>query len=154
MSASRGRNLGAEDIEAIVRIIDGWKGPLTWGQLIDAVQLRLYSKYTRQALSKHQRISLAFRRHKQALKDTSAEKSSKYLSPELKTLQERLARRESEVARLHRENELLMEQFVIWLYNAHLHGLSPADLNRPLPPVHRGQTRVELASVRGRGGAI
>ncbi len=57
---------------------------------------------------------------------------------------ERLARRDAEVERLKTENQRLMEQFVVWLYNAQIRGIGQAELGRPLPRVDRGQTKAEL----------
>lgn len=148
MSNRRSKNLGPVEIEGIVGILDGWKGQLSWDSLIEAIELRTCSKYTRQALSGHERISQAFRQRKQILSELPEEKCGKLLSPELQALQERLARREGEISRLQSENQRLIEQFAIWLYNAHLHGLTPIDLNRPLPPTNRGQTKSDLRAIR------
>lgn len=147
MSNRRSKNLGSVEIDCIVGVLDGWKGPLSWGLLIEAIELRTCSRYTRQALSGHERISKAFRHRKQVLSEVPVEKCGKLLSPELQALQERLARRENEISRLQSENQRLIEQFVIWLYNAHLHGLTPIDLNRPLPPTNRGQTKSNLRAI-------
>ena len=57
---ARARNLGGEDIEAIVSILDGWDGKLTWELLIDVVEQRLSARYTRQALNQRVRIKQAF----------------------------------------------------------------------------------------------
>jgi hypothetical protein len=37
---------------------------------------------------------------------------------------ERIARLERENERLKRENSELLQQFIVWQYNAHIHGLS------------------------------
>ena len=73
----------------------------------------------------------------------------KSISPEHRALLERLARRDAEVMRLRAENQRLTEQFVVWIYNAHIRGVSLSDLERPLPPVDRGQTRRGLRAVEG-----
>lgn len=46
----------------------------------------------------------------------------------------------AEVARLKRENEALLWQFVRWEYNALKHGLGKRELDAPLPDPDRGQT--------------
>jgi hypothetical protein len=143
----RSKNLSADGIELVVGILDGWKEGLTWEALINAVELRTCSRYTRQALSGHHRISHAFRHRKEALKERSREEGRQPSNPEVRVLQERLARREGEIARIRNENHRLIEQFVVWLYNAHLHGLTAEDLNRPLPPTDRGQTVAVLSKV-------
>jgi hypothetical protein len=40
MRVKRSRNLGEQEIQTIVGILDGWTGPLTWN-LLDAVASRL-----------------------------------------------------------------------------------------------------------------
>lgn len=145
MRHHRSKNLGVDDIELIVSILDGWKGELTWKALINAVELRTCSKYTRQALSGHDRIAQAFRHRKGALRGRSSERTRQRSHPEVKAVQERLERRDGEIARIRHENHRLIEQFAVWLYNAHLHGLTAEDLNRPLPPTNRGQTKAVLS---------
>jgi hypothetical protein len=41
---------------------------------------------------------------------------------------------------LEEENRRLLEQFVIWAYNAHTRGLDKEFLSQSLPHVDRGQT--------------
>ena len=55
---ARARNLGGEDIEAIVSILDGWDGKLTWELLIDVVEQRLSARYTRQAPVSYTHLTL------------------------------------------------------------------------------------------------
>lgn len=53
---------------------------------------------------------------------------------------ERIARLERENERLKRENTELLQHYVVWQYNAHIHGLSERELNKALPGIDRGQT--------------
>ena len=64
MSRRRAKNLDDEAIRLIVEILDGWSGDLSWLSLIEQIQARLKSKYTRQALHRHERIRLAFEKTK------------------------------------------------------------------------------------------
>jgi hypothetical protein len=57
MRVKRSRNLGAQEIQTIVGILDGWTGPLTWNLLIDAVASRLLS-----SIARHRTIHFARRR--------------------------------------------------------------------------------------------
>lgn len=139
MAKERGRNLGDAEITEIVQILDGWSGKLTWEGLIDMVEMRLYSRYTRQALNKHERVRQAFEVTKKRLSDGSGE-IRVVASPELRAALERIARLEAENERLEVENKRLLEQFVVWAYNAHTRGLDKDFLSRPLPSVNRGQT--------------
>ena len=60
MAKKRSKNLGDAEIKQIVEILDGWTGKLTWELLIDAIELRMFNRYTRQSLFKHERIRHAF----------------------------------------------------------------------------------------------
>ena len=94
MKQTRAKNLDDTDIKKIVEILDGWTGKLTWELLIDAVELRLHNRYTRQTLHKHERIKKAFELRKAALSDGD-EDIRIVRSPELqKALKEELINRE------------------------------------------------------------
>lgn len=138
MVQKRAKNLDDLGIKQIVEILDGWSGKLTWELLIDEIELRMHNRYTRQALSKHERIRHAFDLIKKS-DDFSVRQVS---SPELQVALERIARLEAENRRLESENERLLEQFVRWAYNAHTRGLDNKFLDRPLPTVNRGQTKL------------
>ena len=58
---------------------------------------------------------------------------------------QRIKRLEEENVRLKKENELFLEQFVVWQYNAHRNGLSKAQLNDPLPVIDRDSSEVDKA---------
>jgi hypothetical protein len=134
----RGRNLEDDDVAAIVAVLDGWSGKLSWELLIEALEARKFARYTRQTLHKHARVAAAFAARKQALSGGGAEARAD--SPELGAALERIARLESENARVKAENRFLLEQFARWAYNAQTRGLDRQFLNRPLPDVHRDQT--------------
>lgn len=151
MKGRRSKNLGPYEIDVVVSLLDGWSGPLSWNSVIDAIELRLFFRYTRQALSGHERVGDAFRLCKDRLAKAQHKHRSKPQSPEKRAIHERLERRDAEVTRLRAENQQLMEQFVVWLYNAQIRGVSQAELERPLPTVDRGQTRRELRSITGGG---
>jgi hypothetical protein len=140
MTQKRARNLSPKDVADIVGILDGWTGKLSGESLIDAVERRKHTRYTRQALHRHERVRLAFTVRKKALSGEASTNVSGEQSPELRASLERLARVEAENARLKAENGALLEQFARWAYNAHARGLDKASLNRPLPPVNRDQT--------------
>jgi hypothetical protein len=136
----RAKNLDVSDIEQIVGIIDGWSGKLSWSLLIDAIERRKHSRYTRQALHNHERIRAAFALRKQALSDEPQDNEVSPHTPEMQAAIARISRLEAENKRLKYENDRLLEQFVVWAYNAHLHNLTKELLSRPLPNVNRGQT--------------
>lgn len=132
----RGKNLGDAEIQTIVEILDGWVGVPTWEALIDDVALRLHCRYTRQALHNHERIRMTFVARKRSA-ISEPEQPRRRGGKELQAALDRMARLETENARLERENNALLEQFVRWSYNAHCRGLTEDFLNRPLAPVDR-----------------
>ena len=133
-------HLSDNDIETIVKIIDGWSSSekLTWGNLILVAQMRLFRKYSRQALSRHERIKRAYTLKKQFL-STGSNSKTEFKSVELQKAMERIDRLKAENERLKDENNSLLEQFARWAYNAHTRGLDEAFLNRALMPVDRGR---------------
>jgi len=139
---SRAKNLSDEDIAKIVEVLDGWSGKLSWELLIEAIEKRLFARYTRQALHKHVRIKEAFAHRKAELARSGDRPRKAASSPELQLALDRIERLTAENSRLEAENERLLEQFVRWAYNAHLRKLDETFLNQPLPPVDRQQTRV------------
>ena len=136
----RSKNLGDDEIKQIVEILDGWSGKLSWELLIDAIELRMFSRYTRQGLYKHERIRNAFelKKNEGAEGGKDVKRAS---SPQLQIALDRIVWLESENRRLESENNQLLEQFARWAYNAHTRGLDHEFLNRPLPSVNRGQTK-------------
>lgn len=138
MKQKRAKNLTDADIKHIVEILDGWSGKLSWELLIDAIELRLFNRYTRQALFKHERLRNAYELQKK--NPSLVGNQGKTNSPELQMALDRIARLEAENRRLEAENEHLLEQFVRWAYNAHTRGLDKDFLSKPLPGVNRGQT--------------
>ena len=130
------KRLSEADIEAIIGIIDGWRGDqISWPALIDATERRLGFRISRQALSAHGRIKLAYRTRKEGLKREAPPPPSV-----ASVLRERLDRAEAEVERLKAENAALLEQFVRWQYNAEVHNLDKERLNNPLPAIDRERT--------------
>ena len=136
---SRGKNLTDDAIEQIVRLLDCWSGKLTWEALIEVIVTRLHYRYTRQALHKHERIKAAYTLRKESLgtSEMAKPREARQLGEEVMN---RIARLEAENQRLEAENQRLLEQFVVWAYNAHTRGLSKEFLSHPLPRVNRDQT--------------
>ena len=146
MKSKRSPNLTDQTVNVIIGVLDGWSGPLTWNLLIDAVYARLHSKYTRQALHKHERIRIAFEIRKKNLElgDPPVRGSA-----QLQKALERNSRLEAENQRLQAENERLLEQFARWAFNAYVRGIGQKELGPPLPEIDRRQTPVLVHSARG-----
>ena len=106
---TRAPNLDDEGIERIVLVLDSWSEPkLTWSLLIDYIHRSFNILYTRQALDRHPRISQAYQFRK---------KNQRIQTPEATPDDERIKALQIEVARLKRENNQLLEQFVRWISN-------------------------------------
>lgn len=145
----RSKNLSDGAIEQVVRVLDAWSGKLTWEGLVDALVPRLHFRYTRQALHKHERIRAAFTLRKKALPGSTV--SGPEDACKVGSDAAQIARLRAENARLELENQRLLEQFVVWAYNAHTRGLSAEFLSQPLPRVNRGQTRLVTKSAKRPG---
>lgn len=130
------KHITDKDIEKIVGLLDGWKDKLSWDALCGACLPVIGTKPARQTLMKFVRVEQAFNACKQRLKDGAPIPTP----PSMRVAMERIMRLEAENERLKRENRDLLEQFVVWQYNAHVHGLSDRDLNKALPRIDRGQT--------------
>ena len=128
------KHLTDEDIEKIVEIIDGITEKLTWNKVCDAAIHLIGKRPTRQSLNTHTRIKAAFKNKKERLKSGIDEVKT---PPALSVAAQRIKRLEEENARLKNENASLLEQFVVWQYNAYRHGLSNAQINNPLPVIDR-----------------
>jgi len=141
-----GRHLRDRDVQRVVEILDGWKSGLTWEALVGACQKRLGLQPVRQTLYRSMRIREAFELAKARVRSDALPVP---LPSSLRAAGERIVRLEAENGRLRRENEGLMGQFVIWQYNAHLKGMSEAELNCPLPEVDLGLTQKKKSPHKG-----
>lgn len=135
----RAKNLTDTDIKQVVELLDGWSNKLTWELLIDAVELHMHSRYTRQALHKHERIRHAFDLKKKSLSGVDGN-AKRMVTVEMQIALQQIERLKAENRRQASENDHLLEQFARWAYNAHARGLDKEFLNQPLPPVNRGKT--------------
>jgi hypothetical protein len=131
------KHLTDKNIEQIIDILDGWQDKLSWEALCNACLAVIGTKPARQTLIKFVRITNAFNACKKRLKEDAPELRA---PPSMRVAIERIARLERENERLKRENTELLQQYVVWQYNAHIHGLSSHQLNKALPGIDRGQT--------------
>ncbi len=136
----RADNLTDDMIEKIVEILDGWSEKLTWNLLIEEIKIRLKNEYTRQALAKHNRIKSTYDITKERV--SGDRKDSRPVSIETAMMMQSLKRVEAENLRLHQENQNLLEQFARWAYNAYSKGITIDALNKSLPKVDRGKTKI------------
>lgn len=127
-----GKHLTDQDIEDVVRLLDGWTDKLTWPALCKACKPVIGTAPTRQTLMKFDRVVTAFRLRK-GLRRGAEEQLTSPISFPVIAYQKRLIRLRQENERLIKENQQLLHQFVIWQYNAYARGLAEVDLNYPMP---------------------
>jgi predicted RNase H-like nuclease (RuvC/YqgF family) len=131
------KHLKDEDVERVVELLDGWSQKLTWEALCDACVAVISTRPTRQTLAKYSRIKNAYAECKARQKTGRRQTEG---ASDLKSAIQRIERLQNENERLARENRELLEQFVIWQYNAHVKGLTDFDLNKPMPSIDRSPT--------------
>lgn len=140
------KHLSKADIEAIINIIDGWSDyKMTWEEICEAAQQVVGKKPTRQSLNANKAIKAAYTVKKKGLKNETIHEP---LVSNVKVAVERIKNLESKVQRLEEQNRALMEQFVVWQYNAYKHGLKEHQLNEALPRIDRDRT--EPAAVKSK----
>jgi hypothetical protein len=128
------KHLTDNDIEAIVEYLDEWDltKKITWEKLCIALDDELGISHTRQTLQSHARIKGAFNDLKLHLRGKK-KRGGKVLPSSLAAAAKEIETLNRKNARLERENSKLLEQFSVWQYNAHVHGMKIDQLNRPLP---------------------
>lgn len=117
-------------IEIAVQILDGWQKKLYWDLYLTELESQIHHKYTKAAMLRQRRIKTAWDNAK-ARRFASGE--SVHKGTALEQANSRISKLESTVDRLSRENHQLLEQFVRWAHNASRRGLTPFDLDKPLP---------------------
>ncbi|MGC0983883.1 hypothetical protein WKH15_05000 [Pantoea agglomerans] len=128
------KHITGYDEKRIINVINTWnKGEkLTWEALCDKLVKIIGKRPSRQSLSSHIKVADCFNSKKKLLKSgvtvTCAVKPAN-----LKIACERIKRLETENEALIALNNKYLEQFKIWLYNAHLKKITVDELNRPLP---------------------
>lgn len=132
-----GKHLSDRDIDKVIGVLDGWRDELTWEALCATCHNVIGTTPVRQTLYRIERIREAYLTAKERIRNGIEELP---IPTSLRVASERIARLENENQRLKREQAALLNQFVVWQYNAHVKGLTNVDLNRPLPTIDRGKT--------------
>ena len=138
MGKARGRVIDEDVMEVVLHILDKWKGRLTWDALIVAIKASIATEYTRQALSKHEKIASAFVLRKASLASEECRPASKDVR--VNVLQDKLDELKAENVRLTAECNAYRAQFIRWTSNALKRNITFDQLDAPLTPVHRGRT--------------
>ena len=125
-----------ENLKDIIMLIKTWEGKLTWKLLCSKVSELLNIKsIERQSLSNYPDIQKAFSQQKQKMKEDAKKEpvpniTMDYLLKQVNNLK-------AQVQRLEEINERYKQQFIVWQYNAYMHGMTQDTLNKPLIAVNR-----------------
>ena len=125
-----------ENSEDIIMLIKTWEGKLTWKLLCSKVSELLNIKsIERQSLANYPDIQKAFSQQKQKIKEDAKKEpvpnvTMDYLLKQVNNLK-------AQVQRLEEINERYKQQFIVWQYNAYMHGMTQDTLNKPLIAVNR-----------------
>ena len=132
------KHLTQTDVEAIISIIYAWKDEkLTWEGICEASESIIGKNPTRQSLNANKLIKEAYSSKKSTIKMSGIVVSK---PSNLNMASDRIGRLQSEIESLKRKNSALLEQFVIWQYNAYKYGMKEYQLNEPMPRIDRERT--------------
>ena len=125
-----------ENLEDIIMLIKTWEGKLTWKLLCSKVSELLNIKsIERQSLSNYPDIQKAFSQQKQKMKEDA--KKEPVPNVTMDYLLKQVNHLKAQVQRLEEINERYKQQFIVWQYNAYMHGMTQDTLNKPLIAVNR-----------------
>lgn len=125
-----------ENLEDIIMLINTWEGKLTWDLLCSEVsQLLNIKSIERQSLANYSDIQKAFSTRKQRIKENS--KANPQPNVTIDYLQKQVNNLKAQVQRLEEINERYKQQFIVWQYNAYMHGMTEDKLNKPLIAANR-----------------
>ena len=115
------KHLTDNDIKNIVEFLDEWDLTirLTWDKLCDALRDSHGLNHTRQTLQKYQRVKDTFQSVKKHASGT-VPKKKKVLPSSLAVAAEKIEKLERKNQRINKENDRLLEQFLVWQYNAQI----------------------------------
>ena len=125
-----------ENLEDIIMLIKTWEGKLTWNLLCSKVSELLNIKsIERQSLANYPDIQKAFSQQKQKIKEDA--KKEPVPNVMMDYLLKQVNNLKAQVQRLEEINERYKQQFIVWQYNAYMHGMTQDALNKPLIAVNR-----------------
>lgn len=140
------KHLSAADISAIVDTINGWKiPPFTWDAICAAVEPLVGKRPTRQSISSNALIKIAYKKRNETLGQEYIPRPS---PSSLSVSEARIDQLEAKLRVVSARNQQLLEQFVVWQYNASKFGISEHQLNEPLPRIDRERSVPKSVSDR------
>ncbi|HJW25981.1 MAG TPA: hypothetical protein VJ576_13895 [Rhodocyclaceae bacterium] len=133
---ARNRVFTKRDIDGVVGLINTWPNEtISWNEVRDKVTPLLGFKPSRQGLNQHERVLTAFQSKKAHLRISPKQTSP--MPSSLAVAAKRIANLLAENKRLELINKEMKDRFRTWQYNAHVFGMSEADLDKPLPLVDK-----------------
>lgn len=127
-------HLRDDHIDYLINMIDTWEsdvfGGLTWGRVLGRFKKKYGSAPTERTLRNHGRLKARFNQKKEQLRTSEVPISRKPAS--LARAAETIQKLEARVKALEKENELIFHRLVVWQKNAMDHGMTKAQLERPL----------------------
>ncbi len=132
-----------QNISKVVKLLNTWKGKLTWLLLCEKVSTMLeVDNVTRQALSSYKDIQEAYSTRKEQLRNSN--ETSKQINTNTEYLLNQIDSLEAELAIANKTIENYKQRFVRWQYNAYQHGIRVESLddavemlNKPLIEINR-----------------
>jgi hypothetical protein len=118
-------------VVTICTFIEEWSGPITWDEIIDEAERTCGHRWTRQGIERRDEIKAAY------LAKREAKPTQNPIDPAVALLTAKLERQEQEVSRLERLVASYKDLFIRYQANAHARGIAPAELEMPLPPIHK-----------------
>lgn len=119
------------DVQKICQILEEWPLPtLTWAALCREVEQKLGTRWSRQALERHEAIKARFQEIKRGRRPSNSDEITDSLVARLRM---KIRTLESIICQYD-------ERFVRHIFNATRLGLTGSDLNSPVPTVPKGQT--------------
>ena len=141
MRKPRAPRLTKDRFAAVLDILDGWRGKLTWELLLAAVEASTGHRYSRFTSAEYPEIASAFSLRKETLRGTLPRTRAEPRDERVRAALARADRYEAKASRLEAENQLLLEQFVTWAINAERRGVTLDMLNAPLPKPPRSRSK-------------
>lgn len=118
-----------ENISEILHLIETWKGKLTWPLLCDEIMVMLQLDHvTRQGISGYKQIQEAYTKRKQYLRENKNVEAPP-INSNVEFLQNQVASLEAELERANKTIEMYKQRFVLWQYNAYVHGVRMESLD-------------------------
>ena len=128
--------LSQTDVKRIETMVYDWRSSkLNWDLVVAACENELGIITTRQALNRRENVKMALKARKAELKAPS--QSSRKFS-DIDQANDRIARLTQRVAELEQAQEMLVEQFARWAFNAKAHGMTKNLLDQPIPNFNLG----------------